>query len=705
MMTITLTALLAATSQPGALWCNAADAGPDAVRVRDGGGYACWLWTEGNAGDARTCHVGGASLSVKLEEAGTCWLLAGEVTLDAGPLSIEPGDGIHMVAMSMAEGFDPSAALGDRRVNAAPVSVEDRRAHTARHTDTVFTMPHFASQTDWEARAEVLRRRVLLSSGLYPLPEKTPLNAEVLPVAEHGDYIVEKVRIEARPGFLVTGNLYRPKGGGPFPATVCPHGHWTEGRVVDGPRGSVAARCITFARMGIVAFSYDMIGYCDSQQFAHGWGGPREKLWGLHPFAMQLWSSIRAMDFIAGLPYVDPNQLACTGASGGGTQTFALFAVDPRVKVAAPVNMISSTMQGGCLCENAPILRLDNSNMEIGALMAPRPMIMVSATGDWTRETPRAEYPAIRSIYALYGAEDQLEQQQIDAEHNYNLASREAVYRFFGKHLRAGRDWRDFTEPPYALEPTEALRVFPDDADLSAWPNKDALIAQIIADTRAKWDALLAPLTESAGAVARETFREEHGTVLAEVLGVAMPDVNDLRLERLSMEQRPDHVIERWIIGRAAAGDAIPALFYRSREEAPQGAVLVVHGDGKAALADPVAAGPGPLVRALLDRGKAVLCIDAFLTGEHHAPAKRTERLRMGEFMDTFEPTDTGCRVQDVLTALTFLRARRDITSDLSTIGIADGGVWALLAAGCGQAPAHTVADPVSYTHLTLPTN
>ena len=98
---------------------------------------------------------------------------------------------------------------------------------------------------------------------------------------------------------------------------------------------------------------------------------------------------------------MDTERIGCTGASGGGTQTFALTAVDDRIKVAVPVNMISSTMQGGCLCENAPILRLDNSNMEVGALAAPRPMLMVSATGDWTRETPRVEYPAIKSIYAL----------------------------------------------------------------------------------------------------------------------------------------------------------------------------------------------------------------------------------------------------------------------------------------------------------------
>ncbi len=691
MITLTLTAILAAAGQPGTIWCNAFSAAGNPITIPLAGNYVCWLWVEGGNHGA-TCRIGDHSLSVEVAEPGVQWIKAGTVTLEAGEVSVALNGGVQMVVLSPVEDFDPKAAMGDRRVNPLPVAVNDRRAQVARHTDTVFTMPQFTDRKTWESRADLLRRRVLLSCGLYPLPEKTPLNAVILPVAEHEDYVIEKVRFEARPGFLVTGNLYRPRGEGPFPATICPHGHWPEGRLADDDTGSVPARCITFARMGIVAFAYDMVGYNDSQQFVHRVVREREKLWGFHRFAMQLWSSMRALDFVSSLPYVDAKRLACTGASGGGTQTFALFAVDPRVKVAAPVNMISSTMQGGCICENAPILRLDNSNMEIGALMAPRPMLMVSATGDWTRETPRVEYPAIRSIYALYGAEKQLETMQVDAGHNYNRQSREAVYRFFGKHLLPEKNWENFTEPPYTVESAKAMRLFPDHADLSAWPDEKTLVARAIEDTRAKWDALLTPLV-AGNTAARATFRREQGTVLAEVLGVSTPRINDLRLERRSMEERKGYVIERWIIGRSAVGDAIPALFYRSRGKGPQDAVLLVHGRGKAALADPLQPGPGALVRALIDRGKAVLSIDTFLMGEHNTPARRTERLRIGAFMDTFEPTDTGCRVQDVLTALAFLRARRDITDNLSVAGLEDGGVWTLLATGCGDGAVRTVSD------------
>ena len=103
--------------------------------------------------------------------------------------------------------------------------------------------------------------------------------------------------------------------------------------------------------------------------------------------------------------------------------------------------MISLHMQGGCLCENPPGLRLDTNNVEIAATIAPRPMLMISATGDWTNETLEVEYPAVRALYALLGAEDRVHAVRFTAEHNYNKDSREAMYALDGPLAegRAGR--------------------------------------------------------------------------------------------------------------------------------------------------------------------------------------------------------------------------------------------------------------------------
>ena len=98
------------------------------------------------------------------------------------------------------------------------------------------------------------------------MPVKTPLHAQIFGRIERAGYSVEKVFLEPLPGFYLAGNLYRPlgRGRGPFPAILNPHGHWNEGRLADTKDGSIPARCISFARQGMIAFSYDMVGYNDT---------------------------------------------------------------------------------------------------------------------------------------------------------------------------------------------------------------------------------------------------------------------------------------------------------------------------------------------------------------------------------------------------------------------------------------------------------
>ena len=186
----------------------------------------------------------------------------------------------------------------------------------------------------------------------------------------------------------------------------------------------------------------------------HTFGGARESLWGLSLAGLQLWNSIRALDFLETLPYVRRDALGATGASGGGTQTFLLAAVDERVAAAAPVNMISLHMQGGCLCENIPGLRLDTTNVEIASTIAPRPLLMVSATGDWTKNTMELEYPAVRAVYRLFDADDRVHGRARSMRRTTTTAtSREAMYAWMARWLQgASRDVaraeRNFTPDP-----------------------------------------------------------------------------------------------------------------------------------------------------------------------------------------------------------------------------------------------------------------
>ncbi|HNQ73971.1 MAG TPA: acetylxylan esterase [Verrucomicrobiota bacterium] len=346
-------------------------------------------------------------------------------------------------------------------------------------TPRFFTPP--TSRADWEARAADIRAQVLVSCGLWLPPEKTPLHAQILGRIEHEDYTVERVTFQSWPGCYVGGNLYRPRaqGPGPFPAVLNPHGHWPDGRLTDVPAVSVPGRCINLAKQGIIAFAYDMVGYNDTS-FAnypragqpgaafddrHRFFGTNAlcQLWNISLMGLQTWNSIRALDFLESLPDVDQSRLGCTGASAGGTQTFILGAIEERLTVQAPVCMVSHFMQGSCLCENAPGLRVKYSNLDIAAAAAPRPQILIAATGDWTKDLLAVEGPAIASVYDLLGAGERLRYLQFDSGHNYNQSSREAVYAWLNRWLWDGPDTNAPAEKPYVREPDRQLRVWPDD--------------------------------------------------------------------------------------------------------------------------------------------------------------------------------------------------------------------------------------------------
>ena len=553
-------------------------------------------------------------------------------------------------------------------------TVNDTRVHALRDVNTPYTFPGYTKE-EWLATAAELRTHILVSTGLMPMLDRTQLHAEVFDKIERADYTVEKVSFEAWPGFFTTGNLYRPKGKtGPFPGIVSPHGHWGRGRLENLERGSIPGRCINFAKQGYVIFSYDMIGYNDSgKQIKHHYGGAREGLWGLSAMALQLWNGVRAVDFLQSLPDVDPKQIGCTGASGGGTQTFMLTAIDERIRVSAPVNMISAHMQGGCLCENAPNLRLTLSNLEIGAMMAPRPLLLVSATGDWTKNTPTVEYPAIRSIYAHFDAEDKIHTVQVDAEHNYNKASREAVYAWFGKWFLGEDDASQFTEVPFEVEADDALLAFSN----RAMPYY-ALDGE---ELRASWThnaKRQIAISKPKDASTLTDFQSEMGVVLKHALAIQVPASLELKVEELGEIEGADFTAHRLLIGRNEVGDQIPAILYTPNAGAERRvATLIVHSEGKATLIDAETGAPTPIIASLLGAGQAVLTIDPFLTGEYGDVERNTDVSHY----TTYNRTDAAWRVQDILTALTYLSERSDVSA-VNFVGIGQAGLWGMLAAG-----------------------
>jgi dienelactone hydrolase len=560
---------------------------------------------------------------------------------------------------------------------AAQIPEKDAR-QTVLDSRTHFTMPEFATREAWQEKAAFLRKQILASAGLLPPPEKTKAPAQIFGKLEREGYSIEKVLLETLPGFYLGGNLYRPLGRrGPFPGVVSPHGHWAYGRLENSEAVSVPGRCINLARQGFVVFTYDMIGYNDTNQVPHHWGSPRDALWSLGPMGIQLWDSIRALDFLTSLPDVDPNRIACTGASGGGTQTFLLMAVDERVKVAAPVNMISATMQGG-ICENAPNLRAghsDFSNMVVGALMAPRPLLLISASGDWTKNTPVEEFPAIRSIYRLLGAEQNVENVHVNAPHNYNKESREAVYKFFNARMLDVRD--PVPEKSFRVEQLgDLLAMFGRQRPDKAVVSLEQLTDNWILDARRSAESLR-PRDAASLATAREAFAER----LTFSLLASRPSPGEILSEQAAT----------LVIGRTGKGDRIPALWLAPPKPNPQAPpTLIVHPEGMAWVSRSAESANG-LVRTMLSRGGAVMGLDAFQTGSARSP-RDTSRTPS----TIFNKTDDANRVQDILTALEYLRTRTKAPV-VNLVGLEMAGVWSYFARALAGDGVNLAADLVQF--------
>jgi len=281
----------------------------------------------------------------------------------------------------------------------------------------------------WESRAEMIRQGIISGMQLEKMPViEGQFNTVIHHRREMDAYAVENIAIESFPGFWITGNLYTPLNpADKNPAVLCPHGHAADKRFT----ADVQVRSAALARMGAIVLAYDMVGYGESHQVNH-------KM----PIALllQTYNSKRVLDYLLSRPDVDPERIGMTGGSGGGTQTFMLTAIDPRISVSAPVVQVSAHFFGGCVCESGmPVHKSDHhqtNNVEIAALCAPRPLLLVSDGADWTRNTPRIEYPYIREVYALYDAENRVENVHLPLEkHDYGPSKRAAAYNFLGHHL------------------------------------------------------------------------------------------------------------------------------------------------------------------------------------------------------------------------------------------------------------------------------
>ncbi len=543
------------------------------------------------------------------------------------------------------------------------------------------------NRAEWKLRHQEIQRRVLLASGLYPMPEKTPLNAVIHGRIEKEDYVVEKVTFESLPGHHITGNLYFPKViKGKIPAVISPHGHWPNGRFMHADDAEVKkqiatgaekfenaahspmqARCVQLARMGCAVFLYDMLGYADSVQFPEHRHGPAAKgfvsteaeLNLVSYFGLQTWNSERVVDFMCTLPFVDQKRIGCTGESGGGTQTMMLAGIDDRIAAAFPCVMVSTAMQGGCTCENAHYLRIQQGNIDIAALTAPRPLGMTAAD-DWTKELESKGFPDLKNLYTLLGVPERVEAHfNIQFPHNYNAVSRAQMYAFFNEHFKLGLTNTD--ERDFQLLSKSEQSVWDDKnpkpaGDQVGEPHEIAIVNWFKNQTANQIDPLLQPASKADLRKSRAML----GGALEVMIGRTLPKPSASAFTLRTQDDKGDYLLQRG--STTCDGDTIETtLLYPKKWNRDvilwltlKGEESVIHPDGKLSAA----------AAQMLKRGYGIACPQLYLLRATRNPnVYAADKRKSGGAYEGFSgyhygynPTLFAERVRDALALIGAIR-------------------------------------------------
>ncbi|WP_442591118.1 alpha/beta hydrolase family protein [Pedobacter sp. AW31-3R] len=313
----------------------------------------------------------------------------------------------------------------------------------------------------WEKRKSELRPELYAALQLSPLPAKPDSKPIVTSRRTLNGYTVENIAIEMMPGLYVSGSLYRPlKVKGKIPVVLSPDGHWGGHRY----RADCQKRCAMLAKMGAMAFSYDLFAWGESLlQFKSE--DHRRSL----SQTVQALGAIRILDYLLGLKETDPQRVGISGGSGGGSHTVLMAALDDRIKLSAPVVSLSSYFYGGCPCESGMPIHFcggGTNNVEIAAMAAPNPQLVISDGKDWTAEMPEHDFPYLQHLYGYYNAKDKVKNVHLPEEgHDFGFSKRIALYDFVSAHFKLNNgQLKDGTgkydESAIVIEKPSALYVF-----------------------------------------------------------------------------------------------------------------------------------------------------------------------------------------------------------------------------------------------------
>ncbi|WP_235005348.1 acetylxylan esterase [Pedobacter nyackensis] len=321
----------------------------------------------------------------------------------------------------------------------------------------------YKDKASWEQRKALIKPLLYEAQLLSPLPAKPASKPIVTPKRIMDGYTVENIAIEILPGLYVNGSLYKPlKIKGKIPVVLSPDGHWAQQRY----RADCQIRCAMIARMGAMAISYDLFAWGESLlQFKAE--DHRRSL----AHTIQTLGGIRILDYVLSLKETDKGRVGISGGSGGGSHTVLMAAMDDRIKLSVPVVSLSSSFYGGCPCESGMPIHLcagGTNNVELAAMAAPNPQLVVSDGKDWTVSVPEHDMPFLKKIYGYYGGPDLVQNVHLpDEGHDFGPSKRKALYDFLIQNFKLNgaavkNKTGQYDESKCRVEKESAMYVFGD---------------------------------------------------------------------------------------------------------------------------------------------------------------------------------------------------------------------------------------------------
>lgn len=356
------------------------------------------------------------------------------------------------------------------------------------------------------AYQQEIREKYIVNIGGLPR-EKTPLNVTFTGEVDCGSFTVRKLHFESLPEYYVTANLYVPAGlTGPVPAILYLSGH------DEAAKASLLYQYCArdLANNGFVVLSVDPMSQGERIQNFHGelnrpimnwfvehtyFGYPVEWAGG-SMIRYFLWDLVRALDVMETLPEIDASRIGVTGNSGGGFQSAVIMLHDPRIAAGMPVTFIKSVddymrtgqPQDGEMLWPRQLAMYMNDDDYLTAF-APKPAMIGAVESDFFCVEGVLEcYESAKKMYALLGAENNLELALAPGTHSYNTALRQAAVRFFAKHLQGvesdfvAQEQQDALEPAllWATVTGQVASSFPDFKPV--WKHTAEYI-QVVSDT------------------------------------------------------------------------------------------------------------------------------------------------------------------------------------------------------------------------------